>query len=105
MLIQATNVSIEFSVKLTLLNRAKVAVLSQVIAKVMGMGHVGFYGNVKVGVDVKVDDLGDLYDVLIFTHGSPQDQKLGIPGEGHLATFWPLGVLWAFTTDCRMMHI
>ena len=53
-------------------------------AKVMGKAEVGFYGNVKVGVDVKVDDLGDLYDVLIFAHGSPQDQKLGIPGEGHL---------------------
>jgi ferredoxin--NADP+ reductase len=40
-----------------------------------------FFGNVRVGEDVTVDELRAHYDALIFTNGAQTDRRLGIPGE------------------------
>lgn len=46
--------------------------------------NVRFVGNVKVGQDVSVAELQDLYDAVILATGAPRDRQLGIPGD-HLA--------------------
>ncbi|TRY77055.1 hypothetical protein TCAL_13814 [Tigriopus californicus] len=43
--------------------------------------RVQFYGNLHVGVDVKVRELRQLYDIVILSYGAAQDRKLGVPGE------------------------
>jgi ferredoxin/flavodoxin---NADP+ reductase len=49
-----------------------------------------FFGNVKVGHDVEVEDLERLYHAIVFTVGCETDRRLGIPGEelpgSHAAT-------------------
>ena len=49
-----------------------------------------FFGNVKVGQDISVEELKTYYDVLVFSCGAETDKKLGIPGENlagsHTAT-------------------
>ena len=49
-----------------------------------------FFGNVKVGQDIEVEDLERLYHAIVFTFGCETDRRLGIPGEdlpgSHAAT-------------------
>ncbi|HST69732.1 MAG TPA: FAD-dependent oxidoreductase [Solirubrobacterales bacterium] len=49
-----------------------------------------FFGNVKVGHDIEVEDLERLYHAIVFTVGCETDRQLGIPGEdlpgSHAAT-------------------
>lgn len=40
-----------------------------------------FFGNVEFGKDLCLDDLKAHYHQLLFSTGSPNDRKLGIPGE------------------------
>jgi ferredoxin--NADP+ reductase len=40
-----------------------------------------FYGNVDIGTDVTLDELRGMYDAVVLAIGSPEDNKLGIPGE------------------------
>ncbi|NBU83817.1 MAG: pyridine nucleotide-disulfide oxidoreductase, partial [Sphingomonadaceae bacterium] len=43
--------------------------------------NVRFVGNVSVGRDVSIDELGQFYDAVVLATGAPQDRKLGIEGE------------------------
>jgi ferredoxin/flavodoxin---NADP+ reductase len=49
-----------------------------------------FFGNVKVGHDIEVEDLERLYHAIVFTVGAETDRRLEIPGEdlpgSHAAT-------------------
>ncbi len=49
-----------------------------------------FWGNVKVGRDIQIDELAKHYDVLVLTCGAETDKKLNIAGEelpgSHTAT-------------------
>ncbi len=49
-----------------------------------------FFGNVKVGRDIEVEDLERHYHAIVFTVGCETDRQLGIPGEellgSHAAT-------------------
>jgi ferredoxin/flavodoxin---NADP+ reductase len=49
-----------------------------------------FFGNVKVGHDIEVEELEKLYHAIVFTVGCETDRQLGIPGEdlpgSHAAT-------------------
>lgn len=54
-----------------------------------------FFGNVKIGRDLQVDDLRAYYDMIVYAVGNESDRKLDIPGEHlqgiHSATsfvFW-----------------
>ncbi len=43
--------------------------------------RVRYYGNVKVGRDVHLDELRARYDAVVLAVGAPVDRRLGIPGE------------------------
>jgi ferredoxin--NADP+ reductase len=49
-----------------------------------------FFGNVKIGRDIEVEELEKLYHAIVFTVGCETDRQLGIPGEdlpgSHAAT-------------------
>jgi ferredoxin--NADP+ reductase len=52
--------------------------------RVMENERISFFGNVHVGQDVKVDELRQFYDAIIFATGAERDRDMQIPGE-HLA--------------------
>lgn len=43
--------------------------------------NVRFVGNVKIGRDVSIAELQDLYDAVVLATGAPHDRKLDLPGE------------------------
>ena len=49
-----------------------------------------FFGNVKIGHDLEIDELERLYHAIVYTVGCETDRQLGIPGEdlpgSHAAT-------------------
>ncbi len=49
--------------------------------KVALSDNVRFVGNVRVGADVSIAELQDLYDAVVLATGAPRDRDLGIPGE------------------------
>jgi ferredoxin--NADP+ reductase len=48
--------------------------------RVMESDRISFLGNVHVGVDVKVDELRQFYDAIIFSTGAERDRPMPIPG-------------------------
>jgi ferredoxin--NADP+ reductase len=48
--------------------------------RVMESDRISFVGNVHVGVDVKVDELRQFYDAIIFSTGAERDRPMPIPG-------------------------
>ena len=42
---------------------------------------VRFVGNVTIGKDVSIAELGDLYDAVVIATGAPADKPLGVPGD------------------------
>ncbi len=48
--------------------------------RVMESERISFYGNVHVGVDVKVDELRQFYDAVIFATGAERDRGMSISG-------------------------
>jgi len=51
--------------------------------RVLAKDEIRFLGNVNYGVDVKLDDLREYYDAIVFSTGAKADRELGIPGEEH----------------------
>ena len=49
--------------------------------RVMENDRIRFLGNVHVGVDLKLDELRQFYDAIIFATGAERDRSMGIPGE------------------------
>ncbi len=49
--------------------------------KVALSDNVRFVGNVSVGKDVSIAELGELYDAVVLATGAPNDRKLEIPGS------------------------
>eukprot|EP00934_Nitzschia_sp_Nitz4_P000644 Nitzschia sp. Nitz4//scaffold62_size106224//6746//8369//NITZ4_004339-RA/size106224-augustus-gene-0.98-mRNA-1//-1//CDS//3329555805//644//frame0 len=45
-------------------------------------GDIQFYGNVKVGRDVSLEELRQLYDVVVLAYGCDADRSLPVPGAG-----------------------
>lgn len=45
------------------------------------LDNVRFVGNVKIGRDVAIAELQELYDAVILATGAPNDRPAGIPGE------------------------
>ena len=50
------------------------------LQKVLDKPSVRFFGNVEYGVDLKLDDLRQFYDAVIFSTGASSDRALDIPG-------------------------
>jgi len=55
--------------------------VTRVYEKIASRKGVRFLGNVRVGRDITVRELGAHYDAVIFCSGAEADRKLGIPGE------------------------
>jgi adrenodoxin-NADP+ reductase len=43
--------------------------------------NVRFCGNVRVGSDISIAELQELYDAVVLATGAPRDRKAGLPGE------------------------
>ena len=48
--------------------------------RVMGHEDINFLGNIDYGSDLKLEDLQQFYDAVIFATGARRDRDLGIPG-------------------------
>lgn len=49
--------------------------------------NVRFVGNVKVGTDVSIAELQELYDAVVLATGAPRDRDIGVPGD-HLGNVY-----------------
>jgi ferredoxin--NADP+ reductase len=59
----------------------KIKAVIAVYERVAADPRIRFFGNVKLGVDVTVDDLRARYDQIVYAVGCESDRKMGIPGE------------------------
>jgi ferredoxin--NADP+ reductase len=68
----------------------KIKSITRVFDKIASNEGFAFWGNVKVGESLSVEELLAHHDAVIFTCGAETDRKLGIPGEdlpgSHTAT-------------------
>ncbi|KXZ43745.1 hypothetical protein GPECTOR_81g194 [Gonium pectorale] len=48
---------------------------------VAGDPRVSFFGNVRVGVDVQLEELRALHHAVVLAYGAESDRRLGVPGE------------------------
>jgi ferredoxin/flavodoxin---NADP+ reductase len=68
----------------------KIKSVIRVYEKTAARGGFRFFGNVKVGHDIEVEDLERLYHAIVYTVGCETDRQLGITGEdlpgSHAAT-------------------
>ncbi|MGA8746133.1 MAG: FAD-dependent oxidoreductase [Solirubrobacterales bacterium] len=68
----------------------KIKSVIRVYEKTAARDGFRFFGNVKVGHDIEVEDLERHYHAIVFTVGCETDRQLGIPGEhlpgSHAAT-------------------
>jgi len=68
----------------------KIKSVIRVYEKTAARDGFRFFGNVKIGHDVEVEQLEKLYHAIVFTVGCETDRQLGIPGEAlpgsHAAT-------------------
>ena len=42
---------------------------------------INYFGNVTVGLDIRVSELRQHYDIVVLCYGASEDRQLGIPGE------------------------
>src|SRR5215203_6498249 len=68
----------------------KIKSVTRVYEKTAARDGFRFFGNVKIGHDIEVEELERLYHAIVFTVGCETDRQLGIPGEdlpgSHAAT-------------------
>ena len=55
--------------------------VARLLDRLLSRDRVHFFGNVEVGLDVKLDELREIYDVVVLATGAPRDRQLGIAGE------------------------
>src|SRR5215475_11229540 len=59
----------------------KIKSVTRVYEKTAAREGFRFFGNVKIGHDIEVEELERLYHAIVFTVGCETDRNLGIPGE------------------------
>ncbi len=68
----------------------KIKSVTRVYEKTAAREGFRFFGNVKIGSDITIDELERHYHAVIYTVGAESDRRLGIPGEelpgSHAAT-------------------
>ena len=62
-------------------DHGKIKSVTKVYEKIAALPGFRFFGNVKLGRDIQVEDLKRVYDVVIYAIGNETDRKLGVPGE------------------------
>lgn len=55
--------------------------IAEVFARVASREEFRFFGNLQVGGEVSVAQLGQWYDAVLFAQGAAGDRPMGIPGE------------------------
>ncbi|RKS67966.1 ferredoxin--NADP+ reductase [Motilibacter peucedani] len=65
----------------------KIRSISASLAKVFDSPDVRFLGNVEVGTDITLEELGARYDAVLVSSGSSAGRGLGIPGDGLPGSF------------------
>ncbi|CAK9207381.1 unnamed protein product [Sphagnum troendelagicum] len=56
-------------------------VVTNQFSRVAVSGRCSFFGNVRLGMDVSLDELRKLYHVVVLAYGAESDRSLKIPGE------------------------
>ena len=68
----------------------KIKSVIRVYEKTAARDGFRFFGNVRVGTDITIDELEERYHAIVYTVGCETDKRLGIPGEdlpgSHAAT-------------------
>ncbi|MFM1919354.1 MAG: hypothetical protein RLZZ303_988 [Candidatus Hydrogenedentota bacterium] len=68
----------------------KIRSVTKVYEKIAADPGFTFWGNVRVGTDITIEELRRHYDAVILAYGAETDRRLGIPGEdlpgSHTAT-------------------
>ena len=68
----------------------KIKAVIRVYERIAASPHLRFFGNVKVGSNLSVQELRKHYDQIVYAVGCETDRRLGIPGEdlqgSHTAT-------------------
>ncbi len=59
----------------------KIKAVIRAYEKIAANSGFRFFGNVKLGRDLQVEDLTSLYDQIIYAFGNETDRKMSIPGE------------------------
>src|SRR5829696_1529018 len=59
----------------------KIKSVIRVYEKTASRPEFRFFGNVEIGTDVTVEELGQRYHAIVFAYGAATDRHLGIPGE------------------------
>jgi ferredoxin--NADP+ reductase len=62
-------------------DHAKIKSVTKQYVKIAESDYCSFYGNIRVGTDVSIEELKTFYDAIILAHGAESDRSLGIPGE------------------------
>jgi ferredoxin--NADP+ reductase len=65
----------------------KIKAVIAVYEKLLLDPRMRFFGNVKLGVDITVDDLRARYDQIVYAVGCESDRHMGIPGEDLAGSF------------------
>lgn len=55
--------------------------VTRLLDRVLARDPVRFFGHVEVGRDVTLDELQQMYDVVVLATGAPRDRRPGIPGQ------------------------
>lgn len=62
-------------------DHSKIRNVIKVYEKTAAEGNFSFWGNVRIGKDISIDELQAHFDAVIFALGAATDRRLGIPGE------------------------
>ncbi|MGH3827920.1 MAG: FAD-dependent oxidoreductase, partial [Pseudonocardiaceae bacterium] len=90
----------------------KMKSLEITLRKILERPSVRFLGGVELGAALRVDELREYYDAVVYATGAPVDRRLGLPGEDLPGSFsatefvaWycghPDAEVDAFTLDAR----
>jgi ferredoxin--NADP+ reductase len=63
-------------------DHGKIKTVIRVFAATAARPSFRFLGNVRLGIDVTVEELRRHYDQIVYATGNEADRRLGIPGEG-----------------------
>lgn len=67
----------------------------EALREILSAGHVRFFGNVRYGRDLSLEDLKKHYHAVVFATGASRDQQLDLPGINATGSFGAAGfVSW-----------
>lgn len=62
-------------------DHVKIKSISRALQAVLDRDGVRFFGNVRLGHDVTIEEIRAAYDAVVWSYGAARDRSLGIPGE------------------------